>query len=280
MFITFVINQSINHFILKLENILNLETTVLYYNIMNNQNTYTPHTIISKETIKRLSRDIRENLQHPLSSNGIYYKHSDTDLLSGIAMIIGPENTPYHNGFFFFNFKFPIDYPYTPPTVTFISPGYNVRFHPNFYRNGKVCVSILNTWHGEQWSSCYSLNNILTTLLSMFIHNSPLLLEPIFNESDIKQQTDYNNVIHHATINSCICDFLNNTPNYETVYPIFNEICTKHFLEHYQEIITAVTSSKKNITRIHIPVYDMKYKIDYSRLFVQLKFLYNRLDTK
>ena len=74
---------------------------------------------ISKETVKRLAKDIRENLQHPLTSNGIYYKHSDSDLLTGYAMIIGPENTPYHNGFFFFNFIFPIDYPYTPPKVIF-----------------------------------------------------------------------------------------------------------------------------------------------------------------
>jgi len=234
---------------------------------------------ISKETVKRLAKDIRENLQNPLTSNGIYYKHSDTNLLTGYAMIIGPENTPYHNGFFFFMFKFPIDYPYTPPTVTFHTRGDNVRFHPNFYRNGKVCVSILNTWHGEQWSSCYSLNNILTTLLSMFIHTTPLLLEPVFNRDDIKQQNDYNSVLQHSTIAISICDFLNNTPSYDTFYPIFNEICISFFLEHYENILRKVLSSKKKTHFIQIPVYNMTYKIDYSHLFTQLKFLHIRLSS-
>ena len=243
--------------------------------IFNEINIDTP--IISKETIKRLAKDIRENIQHPLNSNGIYYKHSDVDLLSGFAMIIGPENTPYHNGFFFFQFKFPIDYPYTPPTVTFHSPGYNVRFHPNFYRTGKVCVSILNTWHGDQWSSCYSLNNILTTLLSMFIHTHPLLLEPIFNPSDTKQQRDYNKVIHHATIQGSICDFLNRAPTYDLFYPLFSDVCIKYFLEHYDTIINNVLSCNTTASVIHIPIYKMKYKVDYSHLYTQLSFLHNRL---
>ena len=61
---------------------------------------------ISKETISRLVRDVKENKNNPLSSNGIYYRHSDTDMLTGYALIIGPEDTPYHNGFYFFLFQF------------------------------------------------------------------------------------------------------------------------------------------------------------------------------
>ena len=245
----------------------------------------TPHTnnpgniTISKETVRRLAKDIRENLQHPLTLNGIYYKHSDNDLLTGYAMIIGPENTPYHNGFFFFKFSFQVDYPYTPPKVIFYTQGENVRFHPNFYRNGKVCVSILNTWQGEQWSSCYSLNNILTTLLSMFIQPTPLVLEPLFNHNDVKQQQDYNIVLQHATIANSVCNFLNNVPAYDLFYPLFNEICTSYFLEHYEKIITNVISSKINKQTIHIPIYNMTYKIDYPDLFVQLRFLHIRLSS-
>ena len=55
------------------------------------------------------------------------------------------------------------------------------RFHPNLYRNGKVCLSILNTWKGEQWTSCQTIRSILLTLITLF-HNKPLLNEPGFTE--------------------------------------------------------------------------------------------------
>ncbi|XP_008484149.1 probable ubiquitin-conjugating enzyme protein 17 [Diaphorina citri] len=33
---------------------------------------------------------------------------------------------------------------------------HSVRFNPNLYNDGKVCLSILNTWHGrpeEKWNA-------------------------------------------------------------------------------------------------------------------------------
>lgn len=60
------------------------------------------------------------------------------------ALITGPFDTPYEGGFFLFLFRCPPDYPIHPPRVKLITTGHNtVRFNPNFYRNGKVCLSIL-----------------------------------------------------------------------------------------------------------------------------------------
>jgi ubiquitin-protein ligase len=231
---------------------------------------------ISKETISRLVRDVKENKNNPLISNGIYYRHSDSEILTGYALIIGPKDTPYHNGFYFFLFHFPIDYPYSPPTVLFHTNGNSVRFHPNFYRNGKVCVSILNTWNGEQWSSCFSLNNILTTLMSMFLQPYPLSLEPLWCNRDIIQKEKYNLVLQHANISISICDFLNN-PNH-LFYSIFKDICIPYFLEHYEELLSIVESSKKNISIIHIPIYNMIYKLDYIHLFTYIKMTYSNIN--
>uniref|UniRef100_A0A8C8AW68 UBC core domain-containing protein n=1 Tax=Otus sunia TaxID=257818 RepID=A0A8C8AW68_9STRI len=36
--------------------------------------------------------------------------------------------------------KFPIDYPYSPPTFRFLTK----MWHPNIYENGDVCISILH----------------------------------------------------------------------------------------------------------------------------------------
>jgi ubiquitin-conjugating enzyme E2 Z len=232
--------------------------------------------VVSKETISRLVRDIKENKNNPLTSNGIYYRHSDTDMMTGYALVIGPEDTPYHNGFYFFLFQYPIDYPYSPPTVLFNTNGNNVRFHPNFYRNGKVCVSMLNTWNGEQWSSCFSLNNILTTIMSMFLQPFPLSLEPLWCDQDIIQREKYNIVLQHANIAISICDYLNNSNH--IFYNIFKDVCIPHFLEHYNELLSIVTASKKNVSIVHIPIYNMIYKLDYIHLFTYIKITHSNVN--
>ena len=45
--------------------------------------------IITNETIRRLLKDVKQIMKHPLTDNGIYYKHSENELLKGYAMIVG-----------------------------------------------------------------------------------------------------------------------------------------------------------------------------------------------
>lgn len=72
-------------------------------------------------------------------------------------MISGPEDTPYSAGMFLFDAFFPPDYPNTAPKVNLQTTGNGtVRFNPNLYNCGKVCLSILGTWdgaQGETWDS-------------------------------------------------------------------------------------------------------------------------------
>ena len=67
-----------------------------------------------------------------------------------------PEDTPYSGGCYVFDFFFPGKYPNSPPTVNFrTTGGGSVRFNPNLYNCGKVCLSLLGTWEGaqgEQWN--------------------------------------------------------------------------------------------------------------------------------
>jgi ubiquitin-protein ligase len=53
----------------------------------------------------------------------------------------------------------------------------STRYNPNLYKCGKVCVSILNTWSGDKWSACQTINSILLTLCSL-LNNMPFLNEP------------------------------------------------------------------------------------------------------
>ena len=77
--------------------------------------------VISRECIKRLINDIKQINNEPLCDQGIYYKHDEEDMLKGYALIVGPKNTPYENGFYFFELKFPSDYPFSPPKLTYLT---------------------------------------------------------------------------------------------------------------------------------------------------------------
>ena len=60
------------------------------------------------------------------------------------ALVIGPRGTPYAGGFFYFLISFTPEYPIKPPHVVLMTTGNGrVRFNPNLYGNGKVCLSIL-----------------------------------------------------------------------------------------------------------------------------------------
>eukprot|EP01060_Flectonema_neradi_P010399 TRINITY_DN1748_c0_g1_i2.p1 TRINITY_DN1748_c0_g1~~TRINITY_DN1748_c0_g1_i2.p1 ORF type:complete len:462 (+),score=60.44 TRINITY_DN1748_c0_g1_i2:45-1430(+) len=68
------------------------------------------------------------------------------------ALIIGPEGTPYQNGCFMFDIFLPSQYPQVPPKVTLTTTsGGKIRFNPNLYASGKVCLSLLGTWQGPSW---------------------------------------------------------------------------------------------------------------------------------
>ena len=61
--------------------------------------------IVPKETVQRLLKDVKQIIKNPLTENGIYYIHDDTNFLKGYAMIVGPSDTPYFGGYYFFEFE-------------------------------------------------------------------------------------------------------------------------------------------------------------------------------
>lgn len=139
-------------------------------------------TEISVSTQRRLLKDVRDILKHPLTDEGITYIHDEDNMMKGYAMILGPPDSPYEHGFFLFEFVFPVDYPFTPPKVNYMTNDGVTRFHPNLYSNGKVCLSILNTWEGEQWASTQTIRSILMTIRSLFDWNA-LTMEPGIKKS-------------------------------------------------------------------------------------------------
>ncbi|XP_032767915.1 ubiquitin-conjugating enzyme E2 R2-like [Rattus rattus] len=85
--------------------------------------------------------------------------------------------------FFLFqaHIKFPIDYPYSPPTFRFLTK----MWHPNIYENGDVCISILHLpvddpqsgeLPSERWNPPQNVRTIVLSVISLL--NEPNTFSP------------------------------------------------------------------------------------------------------
>ena len=72
---------------------------------------------------------------------------------------------------FAFDIYIPNDYPQTNPKVQLLTTGGGrVRFGPNLYADGKVCLSLLGTWEGPKWNSKHSsLYQVLISIQGLIL---------------------------------------------------------------------------------------------------------------
>jgi len=97
------------------------------------------------------------------------------------AIITGPSSTPYAHGLFAFDIYVPDSYPNVAPKVQLLTTGGGVmRFSPNLYANGKVCLSLLGTWSGPKWDPGHSsILQILVSIQGLILGvKHPYFLEP------------------------------------------------------------------------------------------------------
>ena len=113
--------------------------------------------------IKRIQKELTELAKDP-PSNCSAGPHSD-DIMKWRATITGPEGTPYHGGIFFLDIDFPIDYPFKPPHVKFITP----ILHPNINSSGGICIDILK----DKWSPALTISKLLLSISSLMHEPNP-----------------------------------------------------------------------------------------------------------
>jgi ubiquitin-protein ligase len=217
---------------------------------------------INRETIQRLLKDVKQMIKHPLTDNGIYYVHDESDMMKGYALIMGPSDTPYFGGYYFFKFDFPHDYPFSPPKVTYMTNDGVTRYNPNLYKCGKVCVSILNTWTGDKWSSCQTINSILLTLCSL-LNDFPLENEPGQTKTS-RDFIPYQKSIEFSNIHFAVCDMINRSKQkipspFEIFYPFMKE----NFIKNYDKLLEFVESKQNENDVQKVSIYMMTTNINY-----------------
>lgn len=211
-------------------------------------------------------KDIKYIIKNPLTDQGIYYIHDDSDMLKGYAMIVGPNETPYFGGFYFFVINYPSDYPHNPPKVKYCTNGNGIRFNPNLYTCGKVCVSLLNTWRGDQWTSCQSISTVLLTLCTLLCKD-PLLNEPGVTNSH-NDMKNYNEIIEYSNINIAVCDIvLKKTGVYEPFFDNFYPYVKENFNRNYDKLLEFAEKKMADVN-----VENKVFKTDFYNMNVCIKY--------
>lgn len=242
----------------------------------NNKKKSTESIFIPSMNAKRLLNDIKQIYKNPLKDNGIFYSHDQKDMLKGYALIIGPIDTVYDSGCYLFEFSYPPDYPFKPPKVTYKTNDGFTRFNPNLYKNGKVCISLLNTWQGEQWSSCQNISTILLNLVSL-LNNNPLLNEPGVTTRHPDYE-NYNKIIRFQNLNFSVLKFIDNKYIPNEFFDLH-----KNYIEYLKTNIDRLEKyaksldKKEKIELLTVGIYKMTTTIDYKKICKSLTNLKEKL---
>ena len=153
----------------------------------------------------------------PLHVNAAVFVRQDESRMDvWRALLSGPVDTPYALGLFAFDLFCPPEYPSIAPLVHLATTaGGTVKFNPNLYADGKVCLSLLGTFTltfifthshshshsqvclsllgtfnagdaSEKWDSMRSsLFQVLVSIQSQILTEEPIVNEPGYDEKHL-----------------------------------------------------------------------------------------------
>ncbi|GLV43759.1 Parkin Interacting Substrate [Carabus blaptoides fortunei] len=232
------------------------------------------NNIPSATAMYRVKKDLMNLFTEP--PPGLFVIADEQDIMLIHAIIVGPMETPYEGGFFYFILRCPSNYPIEPPRVKLMTTDAGrVRFNPNLYKNGKICLSILGTWTGPAWSPAQQIASLLVSIQSLMNE------KPYFNEPGISTERypgdveTYNNIIQHETLRVAVCGMLENECHLFMPGSL-REIIEKNFLAFYDQYVT-IAQSKLHLDgrSMKDPFGDDRGVFNYSLILTRLKKLHD-----
>ena len=242
--------------------------------------------------IRRIQTEIKDLFENTLEDNGIYYELNNEDINVIKVMMIGTKNTPYENGFFFFSIRFPDNYPNSPVKVWYYTTHPSMRFNPNLYNNGKVCLSIINTWgRTDNWTDKMTVKGVILSIQSMVLTEQPLKNEPGL---PVTTETieNYNAVLKYCVFNVGIYQVLTkpvtnllegsstnieNTISFECFQPVINKYFINNIKWYIQELMELNFKNGNRMLTFNRPFSPYKFKCNYDELIIKYKEHYKKL---
>lgn len=186
---------------------------------------------------------------------------NEDNLFEWEVAIFGPPDTLYEGGYFKAHMKFPPDYPYSPPTVRFLTK----VWHPNVYENGDLCISILHPpiddpqsgeLPCERWNPTQNVRTILLSVISLL--NEPNTFSPANVDASVMyrrwkdskgKDKEYENIIRKQVSATRLEADRDNV----TVPTTIDEYCVKHRQKVVDE---SATSAEADMTDFYDDDYD------------------------
>lgn len=113
--------------------------------------------------LRRIAKELKDLERDPPSN--VSAGPVGDDLFQWTGNILGPEDSPYSGGLFELNIKFPPDYPFKPPQISFKTRIY----HPNINKSGGICLDILK----DAWSPALTISRVLLSISSLMTDPNP-----------------------------------------------------------------------------------------------------------
>ncbi|CAD8078852.1 unnamed protein product [Paramecium sonneborni] len=200
-------------------------------------------TQINQDKIVRLAQEFADmSTSLPIEHTNAIFVRADKERVDVMkALVMGAKGTPYAHGAYLFDIYADDSYPNAPPKMNLSTTGNGkVRFNPNLYSCGKVCLSLLGTWRGnasENWDPKIS------TLLQVLVSTQAIIMseEVYFNEPGFEQEANteegekknegYSNIVRYCNIKYAMIDQIRDPPKG------FETIIRRHFYLKKQEIL-------------------------------------------
>jgi len=163
---------------------------------------------LSRAAIMRIQNELKE--LNASNNDGIWVHFNEDDISQLQILIEGPTSTPYEGGFFIFHVEIPENYPFEPPKCTFLTTGRGkVRFNPNLYKNGKICLSILGTWPGPPWTGMMGIRTLCLNF-QLLLNETPVRNEPGWEHHGKESEAVrfYNRYLRWFTIKHALIDHM------------------------------------------------------------------------
>ena len=202
-----------------------------------------PDSPLDQEGLSRMNKEIKALTRAlPCEPSGAVFVSIDSSNLSRLKVLIsGTEDTPYEHGLFLFDIKLDPNYPNSPPKMTIkTTGGGTLRFNPNLYDSGYVCLSIINTWGGdpeEMWNPSYStLMQVFLSIQALVMNNDVIQKEPGYEHmsTSCPENQDYAGIVKFGNISYAMIEMLKEPPEE------FKEIVLKHFAIKKEKILKTV----------------------------------------
>ena len=207
---------------------------------------YINDTTPSQDKMVRLAQELADlSTALPIEhTNSIFVRVDESRVDVMKAVIMGAAGTPYGHGAFEYDIYFDDSYPNAPPKVNLTTTGSGkVRFNPNLYHCGKVCLSLLGTWRGnasENWDPKLStLLQVLVSIQAIIMSEEIYFNEPGYEgeagtEEGERKNEAYCNIVRYCNIKYAMIDQIKNPPKG------FETVIRRHFYLKKNEILEEV----------------------------------------